>query len=62
MYADQKIYFLNEQGVGFVVKAGTQYELLSKNELGERTLASPAVLNDTILIRSAGHLWKIGAP
>jgi outer membrane protein assembly factor BamB len=62
VYADQKIYFLNEQGVTFVVKEGKQFELLAKNELGERTLASPAVLDYTVLIRSAGHLWKIGVP
>jgi outer membrane protein assembly factor BamB len=60
--AEQKIYFLNEQGACFVVKAGKTFELTAKNELGERTLASPAILDNTILIRSAGHLWKIGAP
>ncbi len=60
VYAGQKIYFLNEQGVTFVVKAGKQFELLAKNEIGERTLASPAILDGTVLVRSAGSLWKIG--
>jgi outer membrane protein assembly factor BamB len=59
--ADGKIYFQNEEGVGYVVKAAKTYELLAKNELGERSLASPAVLDNTILIRTAIHLWKIGA-
>jgi outer membrane protein assembly factor BamB len=60
VYAEQKIYFLNEQGVTSVVKAGKQFQLLGKNEIGERTLASPAIMDSTVLIRSAGHLWKIG--
>ena len=39
-----------------------EFQLLAKNDLGERTLASPAILDYTILIRSSGHLWKIGVP
>jgi outer membrane protein assembly factor BamB len=60
VFAEGKIYFQNEEGVGYVVKAGTEFQLLAKNELGERTLASPAVLDNTILIRSASALWRIG--
>lgn len=60
VFAEGKLYFVNEQGVGFVVKAGKLFELVSKNELGERTLASAAVLDRAILIRSQSHLWKVG--
>jgi outer membrane protein assembly factor BamB len=60
VFAEGKIYFVNESGVGFVVKAGKSFELIAKNDLGERTLASPAVLEEAILIRTQGHLWKIG--
>jgi outer membrane protein assembly factor BamB len=60
VFAEGKIYFLNEEGVGFVVKAGTKFELIAKNELGDRTLASPAVLDNAIVIRSASAIWKIG--
>jgi hypothetical protein len=60
VYAEGKIYFLNEEGVGSVVKAAKTFELMAKNELGDRTLASPAVLDNAILIRSASALWRIG--
>jgi outer membrane protein assembly factor BamB len=60
VFAEGKIYFFNEEGVGFVVKASKTYELIQKNELGDRTLASPAVLDNAILIRSASAVWKIG--
>lgn len=59
--AEGRIYFLNEAGIGFVVKASRQFELISKNELGERALASPAVLDGTLLLRSEAHLWRIGS-
>jgi outer membrane protein assembly factor BamB len=58
--AEGRIYFQNESGVGYVVKAGTKYELLAKNDLGERSLASPAILDDCIFIRTESHLWRIG--
>lgn len=57
---DGRIYFQNETGVGYVVKAGKTYELLAKNELGESSLASYAMADGAIYIRTEGHLWKIG--
>ena len=57
--AEGRIYFQNETGIGFVVKAGKTYELLAKNELGEKTLASYAIADGAIYIRSETHLWKI---
>jgi hypothetical protein len=42
-----------------VVKAGKTFELLSKNDLGERSLASAAVADDALYIRTEMQLWKI---
>ncbi len=58
--AGGNVYFLNETGTTAVVKAGTKFELVAKNDLGEATLASPAVIDGTIFIRGEQHLWKIG--
>lgn len=58
--AEGRIYFQNEEGVGFVLKAGKTFELLAKNDLGERTLASPAVTDGDLFLRSKSHLWRIG--
>ena len=60
VFADGRIYFQNEEGVGYVLKAGTTFAQLAKNELGERTLASYAVDDGTLFIRSADHLFRIG--
>lgn len=57
--AEGRIYFQNETGIGYVVKAGKSFELLAKNDLGVRTLASPAVTDGALFIRSENHLWKI---
>ena len=60
VYADGKVYFQNEAGAGFVVKAGKAYELLAENDLGERSLASYAVADGALFIRTERHLWRIG--
>jgi outer membrane protein assembly factor BamB len=61
VFADGRVYFQNEEGDGFVVKAGKKYELLAENELGERSLASYAVGDGALFIRTEKHLWKIAA-
>lgn len=60
VWTEGRIYFQNEEGVGTVLKAGKTFEVLAKNDLGERTLASPAVTDGTIFLRSKSHLWRIG--
>ncbi|MEO7319430.1 MAG: PQQ-binding-like beta-propeller repeat protein [Chthoniobacteraceae bacterium] len=57
--AEGRIYFQNEAGVGFVVKAAKKFKLLATNDLAERSLASCAVADGTIFIRTEKQLWKI---
>jgi outer membrane protein assembly factor BamB len=57
--ADGKIYMLSETGEMFVLRAGRKAEVLARNELGERFLASPAISPGMILLRSDGSLFAI---
>jgi outer membrane protein assembly factor BamB len=57
--AENQVYFQNEAGTTYVVKAGTEFELLSTNELNERALASPAVSDGALFLRTESHLWRI---
>ena len=60
--ADGKIYFVSENGETVVVRAGRTPQVLSRNDLGERQIASPAVSNGQIFIRTDDHLFAIGKP
>ena len=54
------IYWISESGKVTIIEANTQaYTVIAENDLEERTLASPAVLDNTLLIRTQEHLWKI---
>ena len=57
---DRKVYLMNEGGETFVFAPGTPPTLLAKNTLEERTLASPAISEGTLFIRSDEHLIAIG--
>ena len=59
--AEGRVYFQNEDGLGSVVRASTSFELLGENDLEERSLASYAVTDGTLFIRTENHLWKIAA-
>jgi outer membrane protein assembly factor BamB len=54
-----KIYVQNEEGVATVLKASKTFEVLAKNELKERTLASWAVDDGALFIRTEKHLYRI---
>jgi outer membrane protein assembly factor BamB len=57
--AGDRLYFLNETGVTSVVKAAQTFELLATNDLGEKTLASPAPADGALFIRGENHLFKL---
>ena len=58
--ADGKIYFLSQTGETIVVKAGRVPEILARNDIGERLVASPAISDGQIFLRSDARLFAIG--
>jgi outer membrane protein assembly factor BamB len=58
---DGKVFFTNDNGQTFVLRAGEKFELLHVNDIGERTLASPALVDRRWYIRTEAHLIAIGA-
>ena len=55
------VIFLNDDGVAHVVKAGPTFEMVARNELGEKTYASPAISGGHIFLRSFNNLFCIGS-
>jgi outer membrane protein assembly factor BamB len=60
IWADGRIYFLAEKGKTTVIRAGGKFEILAENELDEKCIASPAVSNKQIFIRSENNIYCIG--
>jgi outer membrane protein assembly factor BamB len=61
--ADGRLYVTSEnEGLTSVFSAGRKFEVLAENLLDDYCLASPAVSNGQIFIRTDKFLWAIGSP
>jgi outer membrane protein assembly factor BamB len=59
VHVNGKVYFTNDEGQTFVIEAGPKFKLLRVNELGEQTLASPALVDGTWYWRTSSSLRAI---
>jgi outer membrane protein assembly factor BamB len=60
LHANGHLYLLDEQGLGLVVKTGGKtLDIVARNELKERALASPSVIGNDLLIRTETALYCI---
>ena len=57
---DGKVFFTNDDGETFVLRAGPTFELLHVNRIGEATLASPALVDRRWYIRTNRNLIAVG--
>jgi outer membrane protein assembly factor BamB len=58
--ADSRIYLSSEDGDIFVVRAGSEYQLLGANPMGERLMATPALSDGRMYVRGEKNLFAIG--
>jgi len=56
---NNKLFAMNEEGVTLVMQPGPEYKLLGKNSLEEMTLATPAIVRGSLLIRTGTKLYRI---
>jgi outer membrane protein assembly factor BamB len=57
-----KLYYATEQGDVFVVRAGPEFEVLSRNPLDDLIMASPAISEDMLFFRTRHSLVGVGTP
>ncbi len=54
-----KVFCLSEDGDTFVLAAGRAFKVLGQNSLDEMCLASPALANGSLLVRTMGKLYRL---
>jgi outer membrane protein assembly factor BamB len=62
LYADGRLYFFDEEGLGHVVAAGRTFKKLATNKLDAGCRASPAVAGNALFVRTHTHLYCIEGP
>jgi outer membrane protein assembly factor BamB len=58
--ADGRLYLSNEDGEMLVVAAGREFRLIGTNSMGELLMATPALSNGVMYVRSSSSLFAIG--
>ena len=56
-----KVFCLSEDGLTYVIKAGSDFEILNTNPLEELCIATPSVVGDKLLVRTLTKLYCITA-
>jgi outer membrane protein assembly factor BamB len=59
--SDGKLYVAAEGGEVLVVKAGPSFVILARNDMGEPCMATPAIADGTLFVRTQGHLYAIAS-
>ncbi|QDU98664.1 outer membrane protein assembly factor BamB family protein [Lignipirellula cremea] len=62
LYADGRIYLFGREGEIHVLQPGREFKLLAETKLANGFMASPAVVDDSILVRSTSDLYRFEKP
>jgi outer membrane protein assembly factor BamB len=58
--ADGRLYFFSEEGDVRVVKAGEKYELLASNKMDDACMATPAISDGLLIVRTQHSVIALG--
>jgi len=57
----EHLYFTSEDGDVYVVQAGAEFNVVAQNSMGEVCMATPAISDGMLIVRTQGHLVAIAA-
>ncbi len=62
IYADGRIYLFGTEGDILTIEPGREFKLLAETKLGDGFMASPAIVDNEMILRSKSHLYCIARP
>jgi outer membrane protein assembly factor BamB len=60
LYADGNIWFFSVKGEVLVINAGRKYKVVTQNQMDSGIWATPAILRNSMIIRTQKYLYRIG--
>jgi len=61
VYVNGNIWFFSVKGEVLVIKADRKYEVVAKNQMDSGIWATPAVLRNSVILRTQKFLYRIGS-
>jgi outer membrane protein assembly factor BamB len=55
------IFCLSEEGVTYVIQAGSEFKVLGKNSMDEICMASPAIADGSLILRTLTKLYRLSS-
>jgi outer membrane protein assembly factor BamB len=59
IYGQGRIYCFSEKAITTVLQPGREFKMLAENPLDDRLMATPAVVDDSFILRTRTHLYRI---
>jgi outer membrane protein assembly factor BamB len=60
LYADGNIWFFSVKGEVLVIDAGRKYKVIAQNQMDSGIWATPAILRNSMIMRTQKYLYRIG--
>jgi outer membrane protein assembly factor BamB len=60
LYVNGNIWFFSVRGEALIIKAGREYEVVAQNQMDSGIWATPAVLRNSMILRTQKYLYRIG--
>jgi len=60
LYINGNIWLFSVKGEVLVIKAGKKYEVVAQNQMDSGIWATPAILRNSVIIRTEKYLYRIG--
>ncbi len=60
IYINDNIWFFSVKGEVLVIKAGRKYEVVANNQMDSGIWATPAILRNSVIMRTQKYLYRIG--
>jgi outer membrane protein assembly factor BamB len=60
LYIDGNIWFFSVKGEVLTLKAGRKYDVVAKNQMDSGIWATPAILRNSVILRTQKYLCRIG--
>jgi outer membrane protein assembly factor BamB len=60
LYVNGNIWFFSVKGEAMAIKAGSKYEVVGRNQMDSGIWATPAILRNSVILRTQKYLYRIG--
>ena len=60
IYVNGNIWFFSVKGEALVIKAGRKYDVVAQNQMDSGIWSTPAILKNSVIMRTQKYLYRIG--